>query len=602
MHKRHVDLGWFLGAWVLSVVSAQAATITVTSSADSGAGTLRQAIADSADGGTINFSSSLSGATITLASTLTLAKGLTIAGPGANTLTVSGNNAVRILSITSGTSTILGLTFANGQITSGHGGGGIFLNGGQLTLDQCAVKHCGCSGTIPGGAFGGGIYTEVGALTLNRCVLEDNYLPAGSGDTSFGGAVYASSALEVHNSVFYNNRANLGGACGMNWGVLSNVVICGNYSYQLGALFFNASTTLFNCTISQNTGSYGAGVGFNGVMGTLSLRNTVLAGNVSSNAPEYSDLYSGGATVDSQGYNLIGSAGDSATAYGWYAWTTGDVVGNESAKIPANLGALADNGGYVQTCRPMAGSLVLDPASSNSAPFVDARGYLRVNTADKGAGESVGALPVALPPLTSTSTSFVAYWQEVPGASDYALDVATDNSFSHMVSGLDNVQVGATTCWTVKGLAGQGTYYYRVRAQNGVYKTWHSNTVAVNLAYTPTCTATLTPTCTLAPTATQTPTLQNPLADVDMTGKLFLAYPNPGREQIRFMFNPEHAVRIRIKLFNLSGERAAVVEANLSAGKGTVAWDCRNAAPGLYLAHVEMDGKEIGTAKVAVVR
>jgi len=33
-----------------------------------------------------------------------------------------------------------------------------------------------------------------------------------------------------------------------------------------------------------------------------------------------------------------------------------------------------------------------------------------------------------------------------------------------------------------------------------------------------------------------------------------------------------------------------------------VLWDCRNAAPGLYLARVEMDGKEIGVAKVAVVR
>jgi hypothetical protein len=37
---------------------AQAATITVTSSADSGAGTLRQAIVDAASDDTINFGSS----------------------------------------------------------------------------------------------------------------------------------------------------------------------------------------------------------------------------------------------------------------------------------------------------------------------------------------------------------------------------------------------------------------------------------------------------------------------------------------------------------------------------------------------------------------
>jgi hypothetical protein len=62
------------------------------------------------------------------------------------------------------------------------------------------------------------------------------------------------------------------------------------------------------------------------------------------------------------------------------------------------------------------------------------------------------------------------------------------------------------------------------------------------------------------------------------------------------------AVRIQIKLFNLNGERAAVVDAELPVGKGTVLWDCRDAAPGLYLAYILMDGKEIGTAKVAVVR
>jgi len=201
-----------------------------------------------------------------------------------------------------------------------------------------------------------------------------------------------------------------------------------------------------------------------------------------------SDIFFTSSSFTSQGNNLIGSTGSQT-----YTWTTGDVVGTESSKVLAQLGSLAEAGGYVPVCLPNASSPVINPGVS-SAPFVDARGYLRVNTADKGAAEYGGTLPVALPPLIYTSTSFIANWQDVPGATDYALDVATDSGFNHLVSGFDNLQTGATPCWLVKGLAGQGTYYYRVRAQNGAHKTWHSNTIAVNLAYTPTCTATATAT------------------------------------------------------------------------------------------------------------
>jgi len=71
-------------ALLLGAATAQAATLTVASSADSGAGTLRQAILDASPSGgdTINFD--LTG-TITLTSgELAIAKNVTITGPGAN--------------------------------------------------------------------------------------------------------------------------------------------------------------------------------------------------------------------------------------------------------------------------------------------------------------------------------------------------------------------------------------------------------------------------------------------------------------------------------------------------------------------------------------
>src|SRR5215469_12184500 len=57
--------------------------ITVTNTNDSGAGSLRQALADANDGDTINFDVSLQGQTIALTSgELVIDKSITITGPG----------------------------------------------------------------------------------------------------------------------------------------------------------------------------------------------------------------------------------------------------------------------------------------------------------------------------------------------------------------------------------------------------------------------------------------------------------------------------------------------------------------------------------------
>ena len=69
--------------------------LTVTSTQDSGHGSLRAEIAASHSGDTIVFSPTLDGKTITLTSgELDLTKDLTIHGPGADDLTISGNDPV----------------------------------------------------------------------------------------------------------------------------------------------------------------------------------------------------------------------------------------------------------------------------------------------------------------------------------------------------------------------------------------------------------------------------------------------------------------------------------------------------------------------------
>src|SRR4029453_18520303 len=123
--------------------STQAATITVTNTNDSDAGSLRQALVDAVDGDTINFDSSLNGQTLTLTSgELLVNKSVTINGPGPNNLTVDGNHASRVFQVSGGvTATIAGLSITNGFVSSNFGaGGGIYNDHAVLTLSDCTIS------------------------------------------------------------------------------------------------------------------------------------------------------------------------------------------------------------------------------------------------------------------------------------------------------------------------------------------------------------------------------------------------------------------------------------------------------------------------------
>jgi predicted outer membrane repeat protein len=164
-------------------------TLTVTSAADSGTGSLRAEIAAAQPGDTIVFSPSLDDQTIKLTSgELAINKSLTIQGPGAGQLAISGGNAMRVFDVSGANTnvTLSGLTITggNGRWTddSGDGGGILNTNGSTLTLSGCTVSGNSASWQ------GGGVANLNATLNLVNSTLSGNSVTWTNGE---GGALYS---------------------------------------------------------------------------------------------------------------------------------------------------------------------------------------------------------------------------------------------------------------------------------------------------------------------------------------------------------------------------------------------------------------------------
>ncbi|WP_100942671.1 Ig-like domain-containing protein [Pseudomonas sp. QS1027] len=165
-----------LSADAMAAYQYALSTITVTSNADSGVGSLRSALSSAVAGDIITFNASM---TVNLNSQLVISKNLTIEGDldhnGTPDVTLSGQYKTQVLMVNSGITATLdglvitqGLAVGNGAAAGVDGtaamGGGI-VNAGNLTLNNVTVTSNAASGggggggvTAPyvGGAVGGG--------------------------------------------------------------------------------------------------------------------------------------------------------------------------------------------------------------------------------------------------------------------------------------------------------------------------------------------------------------------------------------------------------------------------------------------------------------
>ncbi len=293
----------------------------VVNNADSGAGSLRQALADAATlsgADTITFAAALSGQTITLGSEIVVngAGGVTVDATAlAGGLTVNGGaGGNRIFSISSGPVTLAGLNLTGGD------GGGATLNGQ------------------------GGAILNRGTLTLTRCTLSGNSTAEGS-----GGAIANTATLTLRQCTVSGNSAGTFG----------------------GGLYNNGSAHLLHCTVAGNTASESGGGIYNDETRSLTLENSLVAGN---SAGVSADIFNGG-TLTRVGANRV-----QTTVGGMLAGT-----GTLTVADPL-LAALAANNGPTPTHATSPASPARD-AAVGSAITADQRGYPLFGTADIGAYE-----------------------------------------------------------------------------------------------------------------------------------------------------------------------------------------------------------------------
>jgi hypothetical protein len=191
-------------------------TFTVLNLDDSGPGSLRQAVGDAnalAGADVIEFAGRLKGTIGLTSGELAITDDLTIDGPGARKLTISGNDASRIFNI-SGSDTdvaISELTIADGRAAGSEALGGGMLNTGALVtiIDVNFTDNHATGEQSPVAFAGGGAIANVfgGVLTVSGGTFDGNSAFAPTRGT--GGAILndAGSTLTVVDTTFTGNTA-----------------------------------------------------------------------------------------------------------------------------------------------------------------------------------------------------------------------------------------------------------------------------------------------------------------------------------------------------------------------------------------------------------
>lgn len=301
----------FASITVLSVVTSQAATLTVTNtlgnnSASSLRGRIAAASVNTIDTIVFDIPASDPGCvnnvcTITINSPILIEKSIIIQGNGVDRLVINGSNIAGLMRIGASTPaidvSISGIKFTNGRGTNVERAGISYLGTGIFSISDCVVSDNNDTADISDGA---GLFSQGGTLSVTNCRFSNNRTTStGVSQTSHarGAAIYANSVTTIRNSVFAGNIAT------------ATREAAGGAIYALGEIVISDST--FSNNSATGLGAFGGGLA---VSGDTKLERVKVTGNLASGVS--SAGFGGGVANFSTDFMMTNSTVDDNEARG----------------------------------------------------------------------------------------------------------------------------------------------------------------------------------------------------------------------------------------------------------------------------------------------
>ena len=364
-------------------------TFTVLNSNDTGAGSLRDAVANananigadtivfgdgSGTGGT-NFLDGTPDTIVLTSGVITFAGDTnltTVTGTGANLLTISGGNTQGVwwlnastaasisgMTVTQGKSGVGAvynagtLTMSNSSITSSTStaeGGGVF-NDGSLTMNNVTI-----SGSFAATKGGGLANSSTGTATLTNCIVTGNTVTGssgGGGGISNLGSLTLTGCTVSGNSVTgsFSSSGGINHQGGTATLIATDTTISGNTATHFGGgLSANGTATLTNCTISGNTATVGGG-GINSYTANLTMVNCTVSGNQTGASGQGGGIFLSFGSLSLTNLTISGNTANSGggiyhTAAGVLTVGNTIVSANTATTGPDVVGAINTDNGY----------------------------------------------------------------------------------------------------------------------------------------------------------------------------------------------------------------------------------------------------------------
>lgn len=397
-------------------------TWTVTNCGDSGSGSLRDIVANSAaSGDTVVLSSCVTGIGLTSGAIQVAQNDLTLYGQSGGLTTVTGyyNGGYQphrvFVHTGTGTLSLNEMRISYGKPAyAGIVKGGCIYSNGNVSLSFSQVLGCTATSTDQGRAYGGAVYAKGNLLAVHSQIAGNSLVSTG---TTFGGAAKVNGSFTSKYSTINGNSADIAGGIDCSAANVRYSTISGNTAaswfggmYVVGDGTGNARLTISSSTISGNVATNGfvggvksrvpttvqnSTIAFNKAATNLGLSNEpaapglALVNPIASPATAYSlnlqssiisnNTYGSSANEDDISTAVQG-AGDSFTitsnnnliraATG--SWQPATV----STACPL-LGPLRANGGSTLTHALLSHSPAIDAGNNSAGWQTDQRGFAR---------------------------------------------------------------------------------------------------------------------------------------------------------------------------------------------------------------------------------